>query len=562
MALEPVPNLKGYDLDAMNDEGGINGDYYGTSGTSLRKTTSSHTAGRSAHTSGNVVTAPLSPFVQRPLKRQRVDSPLPDNMQIEPPSSRNAMPPPQEHVSRMRSVRKIFPSLRKKFSNGRSAQALEHTPRHSEDTHMVGDGQWNSTRYGSVIGSQASTQHDNCRNESPYMSGALPIERPSQGASSRPPKLLSNMGVDNDGPGFTLRAPSPVKVSKRGESHHPVQLPTEPSYMRLMDGLSGDVGVELGLKDPRESDFNTYRSPKGVGQAHPYSREPRSYENVEDRENWRPEFSSRHQKSHGPFFSTGNCVESVQQNRTDYQGGRAFEESAHNPVTPAPRRNQQPGQQIESVVSPYIESSNRNMQHFSNRRNAETKASSNHSVGSRSQRLHMIAPEPIWREPRGLNGLSFFESPVISGQRYSQRIQERRQIDRPPPSRQYQSRNLTSKGFITRPEAEQSPFFRDSAYGSIRDRPVHVNQPHLQSSSAIPIPSFHRSSYSRSAQVLSTMPSIVSGRYPVRTQPQWDALQRVGVRSSRHEFSKDTGNAYAAPTRNLFSSAGRRSVRR
>jgi hypothetical protein len=27
MALEPVPNLKGFDLDLMNDEGGINGDY-------------------------------------------------------------------------------------------------------------------------------------------------------------------------------------------------------------------------------------------------------------------------------------------------------------------------------------------------------------------------------------------------------------------------------------------------------------------------------------------------------------------------------------------------------
>jgi hypothetical protein len=562
MALEPVPNLKEYDLDAMNDEGGINGDYYGTSGTSLRKTTSSHTAGRSAHTSGDVATAPSSPFLQRPLKRQRVDSPLPNNMQIEPPSSRDAMPPPQKPVSGMRSVRKIFPTLRKKFSGGRPTQGPQYISRTNYDPHMDGDSQWNGSKYGSVMDSQVSIHQDDTRSESPYMSGALPVEQFSNGANSRPSKMLSSMGVNNDGPEFTFSAPSPAKMASRGDGHHPVQLPTEPSYIRLMDGLSGDVGVELGLKDPRAGDSDIHRTSDWSGQVNSYTQDPRDHGRIEDQENWRRGPPSHHPPSLGKLLSADNRLETVQRNRTDHHHDRTFQELAHNPTTPAPRRYQQHGHQIENVVSPYAESGNRNTGHFSRPRIAETKDSSNHSGAYQSRRPRMIAPERNWREPRGLNGLSFFDSPVISGHQYSQRDQERTQISRSPPSRQWQSRNLTSGGFITRPDAEQSPSFRDSAYGSSRNRPIDTKEQHMQSSSASPFPSFSRSSYSRPGQLLSTMPSIVSGRSPVRTRPQWDALQRIGVRSSRHEFTKNTANSYAAPSRNTFSSAGRRSVRR
>ncbi|KAH5426854.1 hypothetical protein HBI52_126590 [Parastagonospora nodorum] len=564
MQLEPVPNLKRFDLDLINDDGGINGDYYGTSGTTLRKkTTSSHTAGRSAHTSGDVVVAPSSPFMQRPSKRQRIESPLPNNMQIDPPSSRDAMPPPSKAASRMRSVRKMFPTLRKKFSSGRSTQASEYDIHSGEDVHMDEDRQWDDPTYGSVRSVRASERQYHHRDGTPYMTGALPVGDEPHGASKRGSQLLSSIGIDNDGPNFTFRAPSPVKMGKRWNLHQPVQLPTEPSYIRLMDGLSGEVGVELGLKDPRESSSNSYRPGNATWRSSSYDHDQHRYGET-DQENWSPDLPSQQPPGpHGQSLPRGYRSGAVQPDRTDHRQNGAFQELAHNPMTLAPRKFQQPGHQIENVVSHYIESNNHNAAQFSKPRMAETQDSSNHFAAYRSPRPRMIAPEPGWREWRGLNGLSFFESPVISrSHQQPQRVQDQQQINRPPPSRQYQSRNVTSKGFITRPKAEQSPFFRDSAYGSSRDRASPNRQQHVQTSAAIPFPSFNRSTYSRPSQVPSTMPSIVAGRSPVRTQPQWDALQRVGVRSSRHDFSKNTSNAHGDSTRIIFPSAGRRSVRR
>lgn len=563
MQLEPVPNLKKFDLDLINDDGGINANYYGTSGTLLRKnTTSSHTAGRSAHASGNVVVAPSSPFMQRPPKRQRVDSPLPKNMQIDTPSSRDAMPPPNKAVSRMRSVRKMFPTLRKKFSSGRSTQASEYDIHSSEDVHMDEDRPWDEQNYGSVRSVRAPEGQDHYRGGTPYMTGALPVGDAPHGASDCGSQLLSSICVNNNEPNFTFRAPSPVKMVQRGNPHQAVQLPTEPSYIRLMDGLSGEVGVELGLKDPRERSYNPYPPGDVSWPNNSYDHDQHRYGEM-DQENWRPDLPSHQQEQHGQSLPKGYHLGAVQPDRIDHRHNRAFQELTRNPVTPASRKFQPPGHQIENVVSPYIESNNRNATQFSKPRMAETQDSSNHFAAYRSPRPRMIAPELDWREPRGLNGLSFFESPVISrSHRQTQRVQEQHQINRPPPSRQYQSRNLTSKGFITRPIAEQSPFFRDSAYGSSRDRPSPNSQQNVHSSTAIPFPSFSRSKYSRPSQVPSTMPSIVSERSYVRTQPQWDALQRVGVRSSRHDFSKNADNAHGDSARTLFSGAGRRSVRR
>jgi hypothetical protein len=551
MALEPIPNLKGFDLDLMNDEGGINGDYYGTSGTTLRtKTTSSHTAGRSARTSGEVETAPSSPFMQRPLKRQRHDSPRPNHTQIEPPNSRDAMPPPQKPMSRIRSVRnKIIPTLRKKFGSGRSTQAPEYISHSRDDAHMNDDGRWLDTRSGSARDGRGQDRHDKYRDETTYMTGALPIGHASYNESSRGSQMLSSIGADDDGHDFTFRAPSPVKTNQGRHGHRPVQLPTEPSYMRLMDGLAGDVDVELGLKDPR----NNISS---------YDHGQHRYEDT-DQENRRPDLPFQQQVSHRQYPQDGDCPGEVLIDRPDRSYHRTFQELTRNPITPAPQRFQQTVHQIESVVSPYVERYNRNTTHFSQPRIAETQDSSNRFVAYRSQNPQMIATEPDWREPRGVNGLSFFESPVISGShQHSQHRPERQHINRPPLSRQYQSRNLTSRGLITRPGAVQSPFFRESAYGSSRDRPTYDRQPHVQSNAAVPFPSFNRSSYTRMSQVPSSMPSIVIGRSPVRTQPQWSALQRMGVRSSRHQSSKNVGQGYADQTRNLFSSAGRRSVRR
>jgi hypothetical protein len=551
MAFEPIPNLKGFDLDALDDDGGMNGHYHGTPGGSMRKATSSHTACKSAHASTNGNAAPSSPFLHRPLKRQRLESPLPKNIQIEPPTSRDAMPPPQKPLSRMRSVRKIIPSLRKKFATGRSTQASDYSERRGGDVQMYEEEEWN--------GGRVSTVRDEFDEQMPYMSGALPAEHSSQGPTQRESQLLSSVGVDNNGADFTFRASSPVKMGKKSNSRQASQLPNEPSYIRLMDGLSRNNGFELGLKDPREGNSNTYQPQEQFRQVKPYGQDPRRYGDTRRQEHWSPEPPSPQQLSREPFLQAASHRGSAHTNRTNHNHNRISQESVQHPVTPAPRRYQQPGQQIESVVSPYVESNNHTLSHFSQPRIAETKDSSNRFAGYRSQKPQIIEPETNWREPRGLNGLSFFESAVTSRYSPNQRSHERQQIDRPPPAPRYQSCNLNSRGFIVRPEAERSPFSRDSAYGSSRPQLAYPVQQQAYSNSAIPFPSFNRSSQSRTGQIPSAMPSIVTGRSPVRTKPQWEALQRMGVRSSRHEFSK---HSYVDPGREFSSSVGRRIVRR
>jgi hypothetical protein len=547
MALEPVPNLRGYDLDAINDDGGINGDYYGTSGTSLRDITSSHTAGRSAgrsaQTAGNAATVPSSPFVQRPPKRQRVDSPLPNNMHIEQPCSRDAMPPPQKTVSRMHSVRKIFPTIRKKFS-GSSTKEPQYKPRNkAEDVHMYEDEHWNDQAIVTANDSHVSMSQDDYRSGTPYMSGALPVEQPPQSSNHRGSQLLSSVGADHDQADFTFRASSPVKLSKGSNSRHQVQqLPSEPSYLRLMDGLSQDNEIELGLKDPRDSAPSNYRTMDEERQVMPYSQDPRRFKELNMCESWGQRPMSHSHMPRGSSFQTRSDLSAAHRIQTDNNHNRVRHGTTWNPVTPAPRSYQQSGHQAESVVSPYVERNNRNTPHLSISRITEPQDSSKRSAVYRSQRPRMIEHESDWCEPRQLNALSFFESPVISRHPSPQRSHTRQYIERPPPSRHYQSRNLDSSGFITRPPPENSPFFRDSAYGSSRDRPTYSGQQYMHSNSGIPFPSLNRSFHARTGQVPSAMPPIVSTGSPVRTQPQWDALQRMGVRSSRHVYSRNAGH--------------------
>jgi hypothetical protein len=557
MALEPVPNLKGFDLDALDDDGGMNGDYHDTPGGSMRKATSSHTAGRSAHRSGNATMAPSSPFMHRPLKRQRVESPLPKHMQVEPTTSRDAMPPPQKPLSRMRSVRKMFPTLRKKFTSGRVTQASDYDVRSGDDVQMYGDE------------GHGSTARDDLRDETPYMSGALPVVSPSRGSNRRGPEQLSSVGVDNNATDFTFRATSPVRVNQRSNNHQSSQLPTEPSYIRLMDGLSQDNGFELGLKDPRGENPNTHQFEEEFRQVKSYGQNPRSYGGTSHKEFRNPEQLSQHHSSHDPYLLAGSHRGSVRTSRTNHYHDSISQESSNNPVTPAPRRYVQPGHQVENVVSPYVQRNNRTPSHFSRPRIAETQDSSNHFAGYRSREPRIIEPETSRHELRGLNGLSFFESPVIFKDRSYRGHYERQHIDRPPPARHYQSRNLSSSGLIIRPEVARSPFFRDSdsdsdsdsAYGSSRPQPSYSTPQQVYSNPTVPFPSssFSNPSRSRTGQIPAAMPSIVTGRSHVRTQLQWEALQRMGVRSSRHEFSK---NSHAGPNRGLYSSAGRRSVRR
>lgn len=566
MALDPVPNLREVDLDVIDDDGGMNGHRNGTSRAAVRNIDSNHTAGRSAGRSAPAAhhpfTGPSSPFGQRPLKRQRVDSPLPNNMHIEQPSSRDAMPPPQKPLSRTRSVRKIFPTLRKKFSSGRSTEAFGQAPRQAEDVHMYEGGHWKDTSRVPANDSQASVDHNDFGSASHYMSGALPVMSSSQRPRQRGTKLLSNAGADNDEAGFTFRAPSPVKMKNRDSQLQPVQLPTEPSYIQLMDGLSRDNGFELGLKDPREKVHRTYHDTEEHRQVMRDGQDFREYESSGERGDWSHGLPFQHHLTREPSFTNGSRLESKREPWTDHHHDRMYPEATRDPVTPAPRKYSQSGQQIESVVSPYVKRISRNTPQYPNHWIAEPQHSSTHSVDYRSRRFPRLEPTARWSEPKGLNSLSFFDSPVIPNQPAQQGSQEREQSTTAPPSRHYQSRNLNSSGFITRPQAERSPFFRDSAYGSSRDRPTHFDHHNSQSHSAIPFPSIRRSQYSRIGRVLSSMPSAVSSRLPVRTQPQWKALQPMGVRSSQQNFSESVGNGFSLSARDIVSSAGRRNVRR
>jgi hypothetical protein len=566
MALEPIPNLKGFDLNAIDDDGGININCYKTPGTSLRKSASSYSAHKLAHTSGDPLTAPPSPFMQRPSKRRRVDSPLPNNMQVESHTTRDAMPPPQKPVSKMRSMRKIFPTLRRKFTGERSIIEKDAHHSNSDDTRMYDAEGLNNATYRSVdhsshLGHEQSHESEDSQSETAYMSGALPVEQPCQSGRSAGPQFLSDVGVNEDKPDFTFRAASPVQMSGWSNSHHPVQLPNEPSYIRLMDGLSRDNGVELGLKDPRDGAANTYQLVADNREVTPYDEGRRQREGSNDQNNWSTGHPSLYQLQDERSYSTGRHSNPGQRNQINRYGRRALQTSSMAPETPAPRRHQHAGDQIESVVSPNVEISNHNTSPFVKSRIAEPQGSSNHFVAYQSPRFRMAEHEPTWQDRSRLNGLSFFESPVVSRTQAVPRYASQ-QIDRPPRSRHSQNRNLNSSGFITRPDVGRSPFFSDGAFGSARDKLTYAKRQHTHKSSAIHCPSFGRSSHAHTGQVPSAMPSIVSGWSPVRKKSQWEGLQRMGVRSSRHEFGGIEGNTYASSSRKSTFSGVRRRIRR
>jgi hypothetical protein len=276
---------------------------------------------------------------------------------------------------------------------------------------------------------------------------------------------------------------------------------------------------------------------------------------------WTSERSSHHRNPNGTYRSAGARLNSPSLARTDKYHDRTLQLQGRTPVTPAPRIHHEANHQIENVVSPFLGNNNYAFSRIPNNRFAEPQDSSNRSIVYRSPRFRMEEPESRWREPRGLHGLSFFDSPVFSGTQLNQNSKGDRS-DRPSPSRRHQSRNVNTNEYIVKPEGGRSPFFRDSAYGSSRERRVYSRQHHVQPKAAIPFPSSNRSAYSRVGQVPSAMPSIVSDRSPVRTQPQWQGLQRMGVRSSRHDFSNIAGDAYASSNRISFPGVGRCRVRR
>ncbi|KAH6639805.1 hypothetical protein C7974DRAFT_139167, partial [Boeremia exigua] len=326
--VEPVPNYTQLKSDDFDEIGSI-ADAYAEDDRQFQKSSSTHTAGRSAHTSGH----PFSSS-DRPSKRQRVDSPLP-NMQVHARSSRERMPPPAlKPRSSMNSVRRFLPSIRKKFSSSRS---LSKEPRsHDADLQMYDNGEWRDAAESRTGDGRSSPRFD-LRSETPYMSGALPAENNTQRS-----QLLANVGADPEATRFSFRAPSPVKKSDGRGGNQPVQLPSVPSYLRLMDGLVNDNDMELGLSDPREAASSSYTANTNTRPAISTPHNQRQNPEPSSQPRWRLGHAFLHQSSDGPSNDQQHSSPLAKTrgffNRANYDSNtRTATPSLHQPQQPAPQ---------------------------------------------------------------------------------------------------------------------------------------------------------------------------------------------------------------------------------
>jgi hypothetical protein len=553
MALEPVPNFNQIDPHVF-DSNQASPEDIGQSCAKLRTTASSHTAGRSAHTTGRLGTESSSSFIQRPVKRQRLDSPLANNMQLDSPSSRGAMPPPPKPISRMQSVRKIGSNLRKKFSSDRYQSTAHDASEGNGDVRMYDNGRWQNT------GTDRRAECNDICDETLYMSGALPVEQSPRASVPQKSQLLGPQDNRSD---FTFRASSPVKMDRQGNGHRSAHLPTEPSYIRLMDGLSSDSGVELELRDPRKRLNPDYRVDSDDRQVPYVYQNQDNLQGVDYEKRWNLGRPFMHQSPYGSSASVDVREYAPSHHHTNGYTNRAHNVPALSPTTPILRRQQYPGRQIESVVSPFFRNGHNQAQVYPSPGRAEPQDSSIHSGDYQYQRSRTNHPQSGWAEPRSLNALSFFDSPVNSRNEPIE-VDHRRRLaeSATTPLPRYQRRHLDSRGFITRPKTGRSPYTNDSAYGFSQTRTPYNRKAPIHSQAVIDVHSARQPPHSRIGHMPSTVPSIVTTRPSDRAQPQWENLQRAGVRSSRNAFGSVAGSNHAARSRNVFPGAGRRIVRR
>lgn len=549
MALEPVPNFPSVNPHASDNNEANTQHYYNGNNVAQRKTASSHTIGESAYTLRRVPTAPSSPFARRPTKRQRMDPPLPGGMAIDPLADRDAMPPPPKPMSRMRSVRKLFPAFRKNDLHGKYMPVPGRSSQMGDNVHIGSDGHWKDT---------ADDQFSICdgaRREGPYMSGALPTERRQDS------RLLSSMGKGEDWSDFTFRASSPTKAGRQSNGYQPVQLPTEPSYIQLMNGLSHGDGIELGLKDPRESNPSSRHDEERSRQVTHIPQDRHRAKEQESQNRWKLGHPFLHQSPYGPSSTVNGRLNPIIHSHTNGRSYRPDQEAASSPLSPDPRRCQQPSHHIENVVSPFFRGSHRQELLRPVTGFAETQDSSNHFGAYRSRKLKLNENRAGLRERPSLNGLSFFDSPVNSRNEVIRPDVGHHVINPSTSSPYLRNGSFDPRGFITRPEMMRSPFMNDSTYESSQDRSNHAEQTFRQIQPTNSLSYLNQSPYSRRAQI-PLRPSLDIGRSPTRAHPQWETLQRIGVRSSRHNLNYNNSSTHAYSLNNVFSSAGRRSVRR
>jgi hypothetical protein len=414
---------------------------------------------------------------------------------------------------------------------------------------MYDNGQWRDAAEPYIQGDQSSP-HDDLRGEPPYMSGALPNEQATQES-----RLLAGLGRHTNASEFSFRASSPVKINGGRNEQHPVQMATEPSYLHLMDGLSRDNGVELGLKDPRENSLNhhsiqsTVRPPVSTPQNQRQSKE------ADGQRRWRLGHAFLHQSPNAPSRPS-NQQRTSPQDRSEGFFSRAHYEPSAGLTSRAPQP-QQPVRYIQNVVSsPFFGHDHHDASHSPQTRITETQPSSHRSAVCQSQRYPTSRATAAWHKPPSLDELSFVDAPLgsrnesITHKAYQQ------------PSRDM-SPQIYGDRHLSHPNTFRTSVIQGSGYGPSTG-PSFSRQQHVQSL-VRPQPFFsYRVPPSRIGRLPSSMPSIVSSHSPVRHRTHWETLERAGVRSSRQTFGRvsnsPVNSAFVSTT--PFSRVERRSVRR
>ncbi|KAF2275222.1 uncharacterized protein EI97DRAFT_81631 [Westerdykella ornata] len=548
MHFEPLAFDK-YKPPSVDDDGDGYGDDRHRSGTA-----SNFTGHRSADTLVNSEHPMTSSSQARPLKRQRRDSPsltydLGAGRKQHMVDDRAQMPPPEKPLSRMRSVKKLFPTLRKKTSSPYTSPTDDNSPDYPSHLNM-GEGrdvENNSFKFGT--GSLFRRRHI-IQEETHQASRA---HQRIDAARSVVPE--QQMGCSRGFHVFSFRSPVQPSPSRR------TLLPNEPSYIRLMDPLSQDSRLELGLMDPRQRHAGNDTNQLNHNTEYQREFQPEAeQEGQGEGSRWRSGQTFVSQSLNDPAASTYDSSNHYRPNPPRESVGGQGSRYHANPLTPAPQRTVNPGHMEESVVSPFFKSSSRASQRFSRPGVNQLNISSPRHSSIYPYRGQKVAVQADWHEPRGLNGLSFFASPVNT---------KNEPILQHPgdmstfglTDRHYMAHRATPLGLSSRAHQQAQPIDRQSYQPAERLSYPKQFQP-LHRSSALP-PQSSRQHLSRPAALPQTLPSIV--RDNRTAQGHYGGPSYSGIRASRNHLvapSYGRRDMHMSNSRGLFSSAGQRSVRR
>ncbi|KAJ4994194.1 hypothetical protein SVAN01_00023 [Stagonosporopsis vannaccii] len=541
MALEPVPNFTQLTSDEFNELEGIS-EAYAEDEKHSQNTFSIPAAVRSAHTSTNPFTSH-----DRPLKRQRVDSPLPPGIQIEAPSSRDMMPPPPpKPMSKMHSVRRFFPIVRKKMSSSRSSS--KEVQNHDGDVQMYDNTHWQDAII-SRVSNEQSSPHQDMRSEPPDIPSTLqPEDLPQRSL------IPASIGTDSDGSMFSFCASPSVNMNsvRNGDQH--VKLPTAPSYLNLMDNFARDNRIELGLRDPRQSTSNQGEAQEAF---RPNASIPQTRIQTQEGSNqqlWRLGHAFLHQSPNGASSPTNSQQHTSPVRKYNGFFNRAQYNSTIGSRSPDRAHLQQPTQHVQDVVSPFFGRSHYDAPLPPQPRITETQTSTHRFAASPSRGHPASRDIAACHESGCLNGLSFMDSPFDS---HNEPVYKQYPLHVTTQS----YRNLDT---LSSQSALHEPFFLGnrkykswsqprSALSRQQHTPFHSNPP--------PPLSLSRISLAGIGRLAPDMPTAVLAHSLERNRMQWDTLQQAGVRSSRQVYSRRPVGSSRSSSANPFARIKRGSVR-